>query len=148
MATNVISDMLRQKESPTRSRKKGGGAKGSVAILKESVQLGCVSQDSYPRKSIPRESGMLGSKHTVTFSKGTWDQIKKFGKETVHREVLSKSVRFTSVVLARQNSRKHHMRKPCTKNDAPAKQRLIWRKTLRSFRNRIKPRFVFLVKQR
>ena len=36
MATNAISDMLRQKESPTRSQKKS--AKGSVALLKESLQ--------------------------------------------------------------------------------------------------------------
>ena len=41
MATNAISDMLRQKEVP----------KGSVAILQESIQLGCVSQDTSPRKS-------------------------------------------------------------------------------------------------
>ena len=49
MTTNAISDMLRQKESPARQSKKGG-AKGSVAILKESFQLGCVSQDSYSEK--------------------------------------------------------------------------------------------------
>ena len=54
---------------------KGGGAEGSVAILKESIQLGCVSQDSYPRKSIQREPGILGSKHAVKFSKGTWHHI-------------------------------------------------------------------------
>ena len=40
MATNVISDMLRQNESPTKSRRKSF-AQRSVAILKESVQLGC-----------------------------------------------------------------------------------------------------------
>ena len=39
--------------------------KGSVAILKESIQLGCVSQDAYPTKSNLREPGMLGSKHAV-----------------------------------------------------------------------------------
>ena len=53
---NAVSDMLRQKESPTRSRRKGG-AKGSVAILKESLPLCCVSQYYYSRKSIPREPG-------------------------------------------------------------------------------------------
>ena len=36
---------------PNKKSKKGG-AKGSVAKVKESIQLGCVSQDSYPRKSI------------------------------------------------------------------------------------------------
>ena len=71
METNAITDMLRQKESRAKGR-----AKGSVAILKESFQLGCVSQVSYSRKSILREAGMLGSKHAVKFSKGTWHQIK------------------------------------------------------------------------
>ena len=40
---------------PNKKSKKGG-AKGSVAMLKDSIQFGCVSQDSYPRKSILRES--------------------------------------------------------------------------------------------
>ena len=38
--------------------------------------MGCVSQDSYPRKSILRETGRLGTQHAVKFSKGTWHQIK------------------------------------------------------------------------
>ena len=38
-------------EKPSKKSKKGG-AKGSVALLKESTQLGCVSQDSYPRKHL------------------------------------------------------------------------------------------------
>ena len=42
---------------------------GSVAILKESIQLGGVSQDSNPRKFILREPGRLTLKHTVKFSK-------------------------------------------------------------------------------
>ena len=37
---------------------------------------------------------------------------RKNGKERVHREKLSKSVHFTSVDLARQNSKKDHMRRP------------------------------------
>ena len=61
---SVISDMSRQKERSTKRSKKGN-AKGSAAILKESIQLGCVSQDSYPRKSVQREQGKLGSKHAV-----------------------------------------------------------------------------------
>ena len=60
---------------------KKGGAKGSVAILKESLQLGCVSQDSYPRKSTPRELGKLGTKRAVKFTKSTWHQIKNSGKK-------------------------------------------------------------------
>ena len=42
MATNAIFDMLRQRECPAKGQRKGG-AKGSVSILKESIQLGCVS---------------------------------------------------------------------------------------------------------
>ena len=38
--------------------------------------MGCVSQDPYPKKSIPREKGKVGSKHAVKFSKGTWHQRK------------------------------------------------------------------------
>ena len=60
------------------------------------------------RKSILREPGKLESKHTVKFS----TPKKNLGKDRVHREVLSKSVRLMSVVLARQNSRKYHMRRP------------------------------------
>ena len=56
---------LEKKESPAESQKRW--CKVSVAILKESVQFGCVSQDSLPRKSIPRKSGDFGSKHTVKF---------------------------------------------------------------------------------
>ena len=42
------------------------------------------------------------------------------------------TVGLMSVVLARQNSAKDHMRRPCTKKDAPAKQRGIWRKHLQA----------------
>ena len=38
--------------------------------------MGCVSQDSYPRKSVLAREGKLGSKHAVKFSKGTWHQMK------------------------------------------------------------------------
>ena len=78
-----------------------------------------VSKHSYPRKSFLREPRKLGSKHAVKFSKGTWHQI-KFGKEKVHREEASKSVHLISVAVARQDSMKDHMRRPCTKKDAPA----------------------------
>ena len=47
---------------PSKKSKKGG-AKGSVAFLKESTQLGCVYQDSYPRKSIPRKKTKIGIKN-------------------------------------------------------------------------------------
>ena len=103
------------------------------------MQLGCVSQDSYPRKIILRESGKLGWKHTVKFSRGTWHQIKI--RERKGPEVLSKSVRLLSVVFARRNSRKDHMRGLCTEKDAPAQQRGIWRKTFTKLKNSDKTMF-------
>ena len=89
MATNAISRHV-EAEGKSSKRSKKGGAKGSVTILKESIQLGCASQDSYLRKCILREPGKFGSKHAVKFSKGTWHQI-KIRNERVHDEELSKS---------------------------------------------------------
>ena len=59
-------------EKPNK-RSKEGGAKGSVALLKESIQLGCVSQDSHPRKSTLRKEGKhdLGLFVTVQFLEDT-----------------------------------------------------------------------------
>ena len=81
-------------------RSKKGGRKGSVELLKESIQLGCVSQELRPRKSILWKEGALRPNHAVHFSKGTWHQIKlqrsfctpKFEErsqeETLHQEGL------------------------------------------------------------
>ena len=63
---------------------------------------------------------------TIQFSKGTWHP--KIGKERVH----SKSVRFTNVVLARENSGKDHMSRPCTNKDAPTEKHGFWRKYLQA----------------
>ena len=63
---------FRHVDGKPNEKSKKGGAKGSVAILKEFLQLGCAYQDSFPRKFIQREPGMFGSKHAVKFSKGTW----------------------------------------------------------------------------
>ena len=71
-------------------KSKKGGAKGSVALLKEPIQLGCVSQDSYPRKSVPRESGKLGSKRNVKFYTGTWHQIKIRKRKRPSRGIIQK----------------------------------------------------------
>ena len=146
MATNAISDMLRQKESSKKSKK--GGAKDQLLYWR-SLYNWVVSLKILIRENLFYVNlECWESKHTVKFSKGTWHQIKnKFGKERVHREVLSKSVRHMSVVLARRNSRKDHMLRPWSKNDAPAKQRGIWRKIFTSSRTRTKLRFIFLVKR-
>ena len=71
-------------EKPSKKSKKDG-AKGSVALLKESTQVGCVSQDSCPRRSILREEGKLGSKTRRQILQGHLASNKKFGKERVHR---------------------------------------------------------------
>ena len=74
---------------PSKKSKKDG-AKGSVALLKESTQLGCVSQGSYPRKSVLREQGRLGSTHTVKFSKSTWPKIKIRERKGPSRAIIQK----------------------------------------------------------
>ena len=51
-------------ETPSKKSTKGG-AKRSLALLTASTHLGCVTQDSSPRKSIQREKGQLGSKRAV-----------------------------------------------------------------------------------
>ena len=76
MATNAISDMLRLMKTPAASQRKVV-RKDQLHYLKECTHLGCVSQDSYPRKSIFREERKLGSRHAVKFSKGTWLQINR-----------------------------------------------------------------------
>ena len=89
MVANADFDMLRPRKKPSKKSKKGG-AKGSDAILKESTQLGCASRDSYPRKSILREPGRLGSKHAVKFSTGTWHQIKIRERNGPSRGIIQK----------------------------------------------------------
>ena len=74
-------------EKPSKKSKKGG-AKGSIALLKESTQLGCVSQDSYSRTSILRDKGKLGSKHAVKFSKGTRHQIKIWERKSPSQGII------------------------------------------------------------
>ena len=75
------------------------GAKGSVAMLKESTQLGCASQNSHPRKSILGKRGKLGSNHAVKFSKGTWHQIKVRERKGPSGGIIHKCA--------------HHERGPC-----------------------------------
>ena len=77
-------------EGKPRKRSKKGGAKGSVAMLKESTHLGCASQDSVPRKSILREPGRLGSKHAVKFFEGTLEQIKIRERKGPSKAIIQK----------------------------------------------------------
>ena len=54
-------------EKPNNKSKKGG-AKRSVAMVKELTPMNCVSQDPHPKKSILRKEGQLGSIHRMQFS--------------------------------------------------------------------------------
>ena len=44
-------------EGKPNKKSKKGGAKGSVAMLKELTQMNCVSQDPHPKKSILWKEG-------------------------------------------------------------------------------------------
>ena len=63
---------------------------GPVAFLKESIHLGCVSQDSHPRKFVLREEGKLGSTHSVIFSNGTWHQVKILERKGPSQGIIPK----------------------------------------------------------
>ena len=54
---------------PPNKRSKKRGRKGSVELLTESIQLGCVSQEPRPRKSILWKEGALRPNHAVKFPK-------------------------------------------------------------------------------
>ena len=53
---NVSADMSRLRKSQAKSQIKLV-RQDQLLLLKESTQFGCVSQDSYPIKSILREEG-------------------------------------------------------------------------------------------
>ena len=59
-------------------------------MFKESTELGCVAKFSFPRKSILREPGKIGSKHRVKFSKGTWHQINIRERKGPSRGIIPK----------------------------------------------------------
>ena len=100
--------------SAAQQRSKKCGRKGSVELLKESIQLGCVSQEPRPRKSILWKEGALRSNHAVKFPKAPGTK-QKLGKERVHREESFKGVNLMSAVFAHPSLRSGHKRKPCTK---------------------------------
>ena len=89
----------------TKSKKSGG--KGSVALLKESVQLGCVSQATHsPQKSILWKSGKFGSNRAVAFFARSY----------------YKSVNLQNGLRVRKRFRTGRFGKPCNRNDAPAEK--------------------------
>ena len=107
-------------EAKPSNKSKKGGTKGTVALSKESTQLICVSQDS-SEKVYSAERRMI-DQMAASNSPRTPGTKLIFGKEWVHHKELSKSANLMNAVLARQNSGEDHMRKPCTKKDAPAEK--------------------------
>ena len=96
----VSSDMMRLMRRPAKSKK--GGTKGSVALLKESAQLGCVSQDSYPK-----------------IVQGYVAPNNNSGKKGSIAKNYPKSVNPMSVLVTRQNSKTDHMRRHCARRMRP-----------------------------
>ena len=68
-------------EEKPNKKSKNGGAKGSVALLKESIQLGCVSQDYHTLQ----KEGKLRSNHAVKLSKSTWPEKNTGNKGSIAR---------------------------------------------------------------
>ena len=92
---------------PTEKSTKSGG-KGSVAMLKESIHLGCVSQVYLPRKSI------IWDRIAVKFSKGTWHHIKIRRRKGASRGIIQKCNPHERSPCAPKFEEKHR-KKPCTK---------------------------------
>ena len=76
-------------EKPSKKSTKDG-AKGSVPLLKESTHLGCVSQDSLPRKSFLREEGKLGSNAPSISPRAPGHRIKFRERKCASRGIIPK----------------------------------------------------------
>ena len=60
--------------------------------MNETIELGCVFHDSPQRKSTLRETGILGSKHTVKFSKGAMRRVKNRERKGPSQGAMQKCV--------------------------------------------------------
>ena len=80
--------------------------------------MGCASEDSVPRKSVPREPGKLGTRGAVTFSKGTRHQIKIRERTGPSQGFIQKCALDECGLCAPKFEEKSHEE---PKNDAPAK---------------------------
>ena len=94
--------------------------------MKGEYTICCVSQDGTQKKSFKLEVGKLGSKHTVTFSRGTWHHV-KFLERRVHRRESFKNANLRKKFRGLQNLRKERKTKPWNKSNAPAEKRGTWR---------------------
>ena len=95
--------------SPAKSRRKV--VSKDQLPCKESIQLGCVSQDAHPRTSTA-ERGKSGIQSHRQILRGHVAP-KKIEKERVLREALYKSAILTSAIRALPIFRKGHKTKPC-----------------------------------
>ena len=127
---------------PGTVRLKGSREKWWISCFAEEVYaVGFrVSRHGPPRMSVPLNSGKLGSHRAVTFPRahGT---TQTFGQDKVHRKESCKIVNLKNAIHVRQNLRRGHKRRPCTTNDAPAEQRVIWRKNVQKLKNKDKATF-------
>ena len=89
LARSAVFDMLRRRRSPAK-RQRRVVRQDQLLLLKEYLQLGCVSQGSHPSKSVLWNAGNLGSKHTVNFSRSTWHQQKKRERKGPSRGIAQK----------------------------------------------------------
>ena len=113
---------FRHVEADRRSSKtsKKSDMKRSVALLKDAVQLGCVSQDSHPNTSVARKERKIGIKSHRQILQGHVAPHQTSGKKGSITRSFFKSVRLMSAIRVRQSLRKGHKTKPCNKKDAPA----------------------------
>ena len=125
---------------PSKKSKNSGGKKDQLPYWKESIQLGCVSQDDPPRKSFLQEVGKLG-RITPSNSPEAHGTSLKFGNDRVHREEFCKSANLKNAISVRQNLRKEHKMKLCNKRDAPAEKHGNWRKMSTSSKKEDKATF-------
>ena len=95
-----------------RTKAKKSGGKGSVALLKETVQVGCLSQDCPLKNFILQEVGKLGIKSRSQVLQDHDESRKNSGEERVHRRESCKNVYLRSEIHWLQNSRKERKTKP------------------------------------
>ena len=103
-------------EKPSKNSKKGG-AKRSVVLLKDSTKLGCVSQDSYPRKSSTCRR-KIGIKTRRQILQGHLAPKKRDRKWFIARKSIKCEPHERGPCAPIFG--KDHMRRHCTKKDAPA----------------------------
>ena len=79
-----------------------------MALLKESIQLGCVSQDYPLQKSTLREIETLELNHTIKFTKGTLHHKDIRERKGPSQGVMQKFEPQGRKPCAQKNSRKEH----------------------------------------